>query len=356
MGHWLLSSMIRSTLLTLTYNKMDLTFSNLSEDKKRNVVTYVVQIIVTSFALILQLYGGKDVLFHMEDATTPGRMNNMILSLSLVSTLYIWELVYREKIGLPLLVHHLVTLLLIQTSAASFLDTWNILYVRYALLLGFHATTEQSSFVALFCFRLQVLRKSQATMFYFASAQAFLIKTAVSLLMVALVIKDLYVDKKLDDDPTNWNWYWKVLTLPLVSALYGSQCYASWVLFSIGKKCAERDSLDAAEDMYPTESVCMYADLPSEAIDGYENSVGESIFKRSPSSLSFQAAASIVQAQLKSENDAEENRYEDEQDETTSTVEDSGDGTRVRPSSFLTNSLATTIDIEPIIEEQDGGV
>ena len=304
-GFFLQSYAVRCFLLT-PY-KMDITFTNLSEDKKRNVVTYVLQTVVTTIALALQVHGGKDILFQMEDATTPERLDIMVLALILVGTLYIWELVYREKIGLPLLIHHIVTLLLIQTCVASLLDTGNMIYVRYAILLGFHATTEQPTFVALFCFRLNVLRKYQASMFFFSSAQAFLIKTAITIAMVVLVVQDLYVDKALDNDPTNWTWFWKVFTLPLIAALYGSQCYASRILYSVAKKCASSDDdADTGTKTTSQEEADSNNFHQSFSLDAYENTVGQSLFKRRASSMMFlQDAARCVQEEFDAENSKE---------------------------------------------------
>eukprot|EP00977_Amphora_coffeiformis_P019438 scaffold7231_cov94-Amphora_coffeaeformis.AAC.1 len=300
LGHWLLSAIVRSGLLAITHSELDITFSKLAEDKKRNVITYVLQCIFTTFALVLQLYGGTDLLFRLDDETSKAKMDAMVLSLTMVSVLYIWELVYREKIGLPLLVHHIVTLLLIQTSYVSFFDTHNIKYVRYAVLLGFHATTEQTTFMALFCFRLGLCRPYQQLMFYFSSIQAFIIKSGVTIITIILVIHDLYVKKGLDDDPTQWNWYWKVLILPLLAALYASQVYASWILYLIGKKCGRKPKPQQEQHVDgTTASEDNDSEVDANALDAFENTVNMSMFKKGTTTKRLQATVRVVQAQLR---------------------------------------------------------
>lgn len=157
-------------------------FEALSEDKKRNVITYVLEITVTTFAVTWQVYGGKDILLRLEDTTTLHHLNWMTMALQAIAILYVWEMVYREKMGWPLLLHHLCTITLIQLSSASFADTGNIEYIRAALILGFHATTEQTSFVALHMFRLDVAPKWQGFMFYLSAIQSLVLKTLFTVL------------------------------------------------------------------------------------------------------------------------------------------------------------------------------
>ncbi len=165
LAFWLASNVFRSILQNVKYADIALKFEELPEEKKRNVVTYILQFLVTLLAFILQIFGSVDVLFRLEESTTPVRTNCMVLAMFLISVLYIWELCYRQTIGWPLLLHHVVTLVLIQCSTASYFDTQDSLYIRYAVLLGFHATTEQISFIALLVFRLSIAPKHQAGLF-----------------------------------------------------------------------------------------------------------------------------------------------------------------------------------------------
>jgi hypothetical protein len=94
----------------LKYLDINKNFYGLDEGKKRNVVTYIMQLLVTTLAFILQIYGSLDILFRYKDSTSQARFEWMVFSIQAVAVLYVWEICYRVNFGWPLLVHHLVTL------------------------------------------------------------------------------------------------------------------------------------------------------------------------------------------------------------------------------------------------------
>ena len=71
------------------------------------------------------------------------------LAFYLLTTLYIFELIYRVRFGWPLFVHHLLTVFFIQLLTASFHDAPSIYIMRLASIFGFFASFEQTSFIAL---------------------------------------------------------------------------------------------------------------------------------------------------------------------------------------------------------------
>jgi hypothetical protein len=101
--------------------------------------------------------------------------------------LYVWEFCYRVKFGWPLLLHHLVTLLLIQLSLASFFDAHHILH----------------AFVSPFCLGY-LYPEWHGILFYGAAAQAFVLKTIVTIVITGCVIVTLYVSDDLNDVTSNW--------------------------------------------------------------------------------------------------------------------------------------------------------
>mmetsp|Transcript_3076 Transcript_3076/g.4148 ORF Transcript_3076/g.4148 Transcript_3076/m.4148 type:complete len:305 (-) Transcript_3076:215-1129(-) len=214
------------------------TFTSLDEAKKRNVVTYVVLFFGTAFAFFAQIYGGVDILFKMDDITTPDRVDWMILSIASIMVLYVWEIVYRLTIGWALLVHHVITLLLCQLITAAFFDTGEIVFLRVALLFGFHATTEQLSFVALFVYRLQVCDpKYNGFLFFAAAGQAFLLKsivTVISLWQYSEAVQDHR------GEFAGWVRFWRYAFVPFLLALYGAQIYACRILYLLGCRCRNR--------------------------------------------------------------------------------------------------------------------
>jgi hypothetical protein len=237
---WLLSVLFRQVLLRMKYLDINKHFYGLDEGKKRNVTTYIMQLLVTTLAFILQIYGSLDILFRNKDSTSLARFEWMVFSIQAIAVLYVWELCYRVDISWPLLVHHLVTLLLIQLSTASQFDTNDVVFIRFAILLGFYATTEQLSFVALFFYRLRLYPAWHGILFHTAAAQAFIMKTIVSIAAAGYAIVFLYVN---DDDAHNWMWFWRFCFLPSVIVLYSSQLYACKVLYDLGSRCRKAPAL-----------------------------------------------------------------------------------------------------------------
>jgi hypothetical protein len=238
---WLLSVLFRQVLLRMKYLDINYNFNCLDEGKKRNVITYIMQLLVTTLALILQIYGSLDILFRNKDFTSQARFEWMAFSLQAIAVLYVWELCYRVDIGWPLLVHHLVTILLIQLSSASHsFDANNIEWIRLAILLGFYATTEQLSFVALFFYRLRLYPAWHGILFYASAAQTFILKTIVSIALAGYAISNFYVN---DDEATGWMWFWRFCFLPPVIVLYASQLYACKILYDLGSRCRETAAL-----------------------------------------------------------------------------------------------------------------
>lgn len=125
---WLASLLIDKMLTKLIH-----TYSTLSHAKQRNVVTYIVLLVGTTYALVAQVYGGMDILFRGENYTSLERFEWMMLSLTTIATLF----------------------------------------------LAFHATTEQASFVALAAYRLNLWPQFHPIFLYFAAFQTLVTKTVV---------------------------------------------------------------------------------------------------------------------------------------------------------------------------------
>mmetsp|Transcript_36472 Transcript_36472/g.43960 ORF Transcript_36472/g.43960 Transcript_36472/m.43960 type:complete len:350 (+) Transcript_36472:82-1131(+) len=211
--------------------------ASLSEDKKRNIVTYAVQILGSSFSLFAQIYGGIDIVFLLKDETTQYRVDWMVLCIISIAVIYTWELIYRLKIGLPLLIHHIITIIFCQLSMASFFDTGNILFLRCATIVGFHATTEQMTFVALLFYRLDIYRQYHSFLFYFAAALSFIIKSIVATVAMWQYAIRIQNDEEFD----NWETFWCYTFVPLLLLLYGTQIYACRILYLLGSRCRRRD-------------------------------------------------------------------------------------------------------------------
>lgn len=376
LAFWFLSGMVRRGIYHVHKSNICKIFDALTEDKKRNVITYIFQFWVTLFAFILQIYGGSDILFKLSELTTATRLNCMVLAVFSIAVLYVWELCYREKIGWPLLAHHFVTLLLIQCSTASFYETGNILYVRYAMLLGFHATTEQISFVALFCFRLGIYIRYHAVLFYVAAVQAFVMKTVVTFAAFIFFIRDVFVNNAFNNEPTSWDLFWKILFLPLLVVLYGSQLYACKILYSLGRRCSKSNKVVAdvvrrsrlSTDLkelsqaleHGTKETRRHREKSLLVVDGFENSgsIRPSMASNAPTlasnSKALQTLTGMVQWEGKVQGDAavDGNRKLDESGRSGALNVDESDRAKALRSAILAHIKAEeeiTIDRKSVV-------
>jgi hypothetical protein len=68
------------------------------------------------------------------------------------------------------------------------------------------------------------------------------LKTVVSIAAVGYAIAIFYVSDALDDDTTNWKWFWRICFLPLLIVLYASQLYACKILYALGYRCSKADA------------------------------------------------------------------------------------------------------------------
>jgi len=229
---WIVSSVIKYCLDN--YKGSNSTISSLTENQKRNIVTYVIEIVGTSLALYTQIYGGVDILFRLKNETTRHRVEMTILSLYMVVVIYIWEIIYRFRTGSALLLHHIITLLLIQLCLASFSDTENLSILRIGTTLLLHATTEQLSFVALLFYRLGLFPKYHNLLFVSSAVQVFLAKTTVMVFSGWLYYRTIFHEFEYDNE--FWETFWKYTFAPIVLVLYGAQLYAIRVLYLLGHR------------------------------------------------------------------------------------------------------------------------
>jgi hypothetical protein len=133
---------------------------------------------------------------------------------------------------------HLVTLLFIQLVTVSIFDSYNILYLRFGLIIGFCATTEQLSFVALLCYRLEYFKDQQSTLFLVAAIQTFLVKFA--LLISSLVYYAIEV-RRDGLSQSRWDEAWMYFFIPLLLSLFIAQNYSSWILYQLSMKLRPTD-------------------------------------------------------------------------------------------------------------------
>jgi hypothetical protein len=101
------------------------------------------------------------------------------------------------------------------------------------LLFAFHATLEQISFFALFLFRLDLWHQKQSLFFFIATAQAFLLKTVVTVISVIYFSIEVH---RNGDSGGGWPVFWKYAFIPLLLLLYLAQLYACHVMYVLGRR------------------------------------------------------------------------------------------------------------------------
>lgn len=263
--HILLKGLPRDGEVRRVYLKLD-------GNKRNNVVIYVMQLLVTTAAFAAQVYGAWELVFQWKATTTEARFKSLDMAAQFIVILYTWELIFRKKIGLPLLTHHITTILLLQLSTASFFDTHDVLYLRFSVMLGFHATVEQLTFVALFFFRLKMYEKSLSFWFFFSAAQSFLFKSIVTL-VATVYFSSSVIDGDFEHHGA-WGTFWKICFPPLLLCLYVSQIYACKILYLLGRRCQIVDKQDEGSGRaidgtnYPTS--CSFVSEEEEEEDKQE--------------------------------------------------------------------------------------
>eukprot|EP00538_Stauroneis_constricta_P011915 CAMPEP_0119556936 /NCGR_PEP_ID=MMETSP1352-20130426/8745_1 /TAXON_ID=265584 /ORGANISM="Stauroneis constricta, Strain CCMP1120" /LENGTH=169 /DNA_ID=CAMNT_0007603951 /DNA_START=39 /DNA_END=544 /DNA_ORIENTATION=+ len=138
---WGLGNFCDVILQRCSFLGINTAYCDLTSEKQKNAVTYIMQFAVTSVVLVVQIYGSIDVIFALEDDTTRSRFEALSVSFHLLGVLYMWELIYRQVIGWPLLFHHFSAIIQLQLVFASFADTRDLVYIRFMTVIGLYATT-----------------------------------------------------------------------------------------------------------------------------------------------------------------------------------------------------------------------
>lgn len=239
---WLVFQLVHKVL-----KKFSAKFRRMQIRHQHNVVTYIVETVITTAALILVLAWGSKTLF-LGQALSTEEVKITSYSLVLIATLYTCELLYRVETNLALATHHVVAVGYVIIIQFTFYDSAPRVgypsalelqeYVRVALLLALHAVTEQPSFIALIMHRFSA--RGRAFMFQLAAVLAIVIKTAV--FIFSFVLYGNYVHKrseiriKNNGRVTQWHSIWTVLFPIMNLLLYVTQVYACLVLYSLGRK------------------------------------------------------------------------------------------------------------------------
>jgi len=240
---------------------------------RRNVVAYIINLIVSTPAIIIQFAYASPLLFHGEEIDTTAQRLTWFSAFNIVCLMTLWELIYRIDINPSLLAHHICTIALCLLFSISLYDIESNLlentkltmmaYTRndtnegnairtlnehrhVAWITGFRlglitilsALTEQPSFVALLMHRANH-RHSRAA-FYTAAIWSGVSKTTFWLWGMTV-----YIYKRADHEGCEempWCQTMTVLYPILYSLLFATQLWATYILFVLSKRNASKSA------------------------------------------------------------------------------------------------------------------
>ncbi|KXS13382.1 hypothetical protein M427DRAFT_58631 [Gonapodya prolifera JEL478] len=126
-------------------------WATFSEEMRVNVISYVVEIILTTAALGCQL-----AVIRMLDPNYQYNLSEFQIArtaVNLVCLLYTSELLFRRKLRLTLITHHVVTVGIAIMLVVAFENTFDLHVTRIGLAFMFQATLEQATFLGLLFYR-----------------------------------------------------------------------------------------------------------------------------------------------------------------------------------------------------------
>ncbi|KAF9029329.1 hypothetical protein BDZ89DRAFT_1014422, partial [Hymenopellis radicata] len=163
--------------LFLRYSRV---FPTLSLENRRNTVTYVLNSFYTTLAFTLQMFCSP----MLAEQYTVVHASELRVCVTVITGLYLYELIYRHSMRIPLMAHHLFTLFAILFVAISTQISANPAVFPAGLIWVFQATTEQSIFIALLVYRLKYSKALVQPFLKFAAIQSFLFKMVFAIYLL----------------------------------------------------------------------------------------------------------------------------------------------------------------------------
>ncbi|KAJ6571628.1 hypothetical protein B0H19DRAFT_1255585 [Mycena capillaripes] len=140
-------------------------------------VAYFLNTFWTTVTLVLQLCASP----LLAEQYTFDRIDLVKLAGLLVSGLYIFELINRSILRLPILIHHFCTLFATVLIVCTLQKTQHPALAALALLWLFHASTEQSIFIGLIMYRFRCSKALVQRVLYFSAVQSLYFAVSIYL-------------------------------------------------------------------------------------------------------------------------------------------------------------------------------
>lgn len=230
MGFWVMSIVITAGLALVSEK-----FNDMNIRHKRNVVTYILQIIVTTVSFCLFTFGLPRIITvsQIEGPFTKRDLNISSIALGLVLYMYVFELVYKTSVNFSLMVHHVLTIVLTCLICFFLWDTMTPA-AGYLSILLYSAITEQPVFVALILYRFGY---KCVWWFRVAAITGLLFKGAIFSLGF-VVLKRAILDVEFTNHRNDFDWKsFMTIAFPIVNVLlFIVQIYSIRVYWTIGEK------------------------------------------------------------------------------------------------------------------------
>ncbi|KAJ7099429.1 hypothetical protein B0H15DRAFT_546662 [Mycena belliarum] len=235
-----LSLYVSGKFTELILSRYSIEFPKLSFEHRRNTVAYCLSTLWTTVALVLQLCASP----LLAEKYTFDRIDLVKLAGLVISGLYIWELIYRASLRLPILIHHFCTLFATILIIATLQETHHAALSSLGLLWIFHASTEQSIFIGLIMYRLRCPKRLVQNFLYFSAVQSFLFKSAFSVYLYIWWGLKLAGNSERAIDVA-----FSVLFVLTLTCLVVTQGYGSWAAWSIARRMAiVKEDKEASND------------------------------------------------------------------------------------------------------------
>lgn len=227
---------------------------NYSQRDVRNMVTYILEVVVTSGCFYLNVTSGIKI---VQQVHTNFDFEMHRLMLVILSCLYIYELFYRLDMNFQLFLHHVITIIFVVVGLEAAYVTRDSKFMAGSVILALTATTEQATFIALFLYRIK--HKYAGFALRTSAMQTLIFKLFLMYVCMSQGLETVYHPVRLQN-PYGVGWYivWRYLLYIAVPTLLVTQVYGAFVMWKIGasrrlmsdsayKKEAERDAYNAAK-------------------------------------------------------------------------------------------------------------
>lgn len=179
-----------ATLLGHLFTKSSEQFSNVTFDHNRAVVAHIVMCIVLTVALVFASKGGWELLLVGYENLTEMQTNSLTLGVTLVVVAYIFEMVYRPKMGTSGFLHRFMAVIFFQLILLDMYtaeDFGVLAHIRAATPIVFTAVIDQGYLCGMFLFRTEYY-EAALKVFQWTNMPTLLLKIGLTLWAILLKV------------------------------------------------------------------------------------------------------------------------------------------------------------------------